>query len=112
MSHVLGRFLRRAEPGRPSIYEHIRSHLGSDGPGLTEGGETLPERTRPTGDLRWAPGALDGVSTHHFPLGSIRERPEGLGRAFPAPGQFRDDAVTAPGYARNLDGVAPHDRAD
>ena len=32
---------------------------------MTEGGETLPDEPPDEGGLRWAPGALDGVTTHH-----------------------------------------------
>ena len=67
---LLDRLFGRTEPKRQSIYDHIRSHLPPDGPGLIEGGETLPDESDQVGDLRWAPGALDGVSTHHMALGS------------------------------------------
>ncbi len=52
----------------PSIYEHIRAHTVPDRPGLTEGGERLPdeERVNEGGQIRWAPGALDGVLGHHM----------------------------------------------
>jgi hypothetical protein len=53
-------------PRLPSIYEHIRAHLRAEGPGLTEGGETLPdEEEHEQGGIRWAPGALEGVLSHH-----------------------------------------------
>jgi len=53
---------------RPSIYEHIRSHVDSDQPGLTEGGDTLPDEDRINADsqIRWAAGAMDGVMGHHM----------------------------------------------
>jgi hypothetical protein len=53
---------------RPSIYDHIRSHVPADGPGLTEGGETLPdeERVNAGSKIRWAAGAMDGVLSHHM----------------------------------------------
>lgn len=53
---------------RPSIYEHVRSHVNPDSPGLTQGGDSLPdeERVNEGVGLRWAAGAMDGVSSHHM----------------------------------------------
>jgi hypothetical protein len=48
-----------------SIYEHVRSHLRPDGPGLIEDGATLPDDEFLQGDLRWAPGALEGAFTRY-----------------------------------------------
>lgn len=52
---------------RPSIYDHIRSHTDTTQPGLTEGGEALPDEARVNegSQIRWAAGALDGVMGHH-----------------------------------------------
>jgi hypothetical protein len=52
-----------SEPG--SIYEHVRRHLREDGPGLLEGGETLPDEAFLEGDLRWSPGALEGAFSRY-----------------------------------------------
>ncbi len=54
------------DPSRRAIYDHVQAHLREDGPGLREGGETLPDEP-PADDsqVRWAAGALDGVGTHH-----------------------------------------------
>jgi hypothetical protein len=59
----------------PSMLEHIRSHVAKDGPGLAEGGETLPdeERIAQGSKIRWAPGAMDGVMTHHMGSGQDGE---------------------------------------
>ena len=49
-----------------SIYGHILAHLRPE-PGLTEGGDELPDEGR-IGDgtgWHWAPGALDGAFGHH-----------------------------------------------
>jgi hypothetical protein len=53
---------------RPSILEFIRSHIATDKPGMAEAGYTLPdeERIGPGSKIRWAPGAMDGVATHHM----------------------------------------------
>jgi hypothetical protein len=57
------RLFGRSEP--TSIYEHVRSHLRPDGPGLLEDGATLPDDEFLEGDLRWAPGALEGAFTRY-----------------------------------------------
>lgn len=49
-------------PAERSIYQHIRAHLAPGGVGLLPGGEQLPDDP---GDA-WAPGARDGVVTHHL----------------------------------------------
>lgn len=48
--------------GVASIYEHIRSHLPAEGPGLLPGGEALPDSGFTPGGERMAPGAADGLS--------------------------------------------------
>jgi hypothetical protein len=45
----------------PSIYEHVRRHVRPDGPGLVEDGEELPDEEAPEGEIRFAPGALEGA---------------------------------------------------
>lgn len=59
----------------PSILEHVRSHVAADGPGLSEGGDTLPdeERIAEGSKIRWAAGAMDGVATHHMGAGGDDE---------------------------------------
>jgi len=60
---------------RPSILEFVRSHIGTDKPGMTEGGYTLPdeERIGQGSRIRWAAGAMDGVTTHHMGTGENDE---------------------------------------
>lgn len=60
---------------RPSILEHVRSHVPDDGPGLTDGGETLPDEDKIAqgSKIRWAAGAFDGVATHHMGTGEDDE---------------------------------------
>ena len=55
---------------KPSIYDHVRRHVPPEGPGLLEGGEKLPDEDELEGRVRWAPGAMDGVGTHHFGTGA------------------------------------------
>lgn len=52
---------------RPSIYEHILSHIRPGEPGLGEEGDRLPDDERVRGEFEfgWAPGALDGAFGHH-----------------------------------------------
>lgn len=56
---------------RPSILEFVRSHIPTDGPGVDEGGYTLPDddRVNAGSKLRWGMGSMDGVMTHHFGTG-------------------------------------------
>ena len=54
----------------PSIYAYILEHLGPDG-SLTAEGMSLPDEDRVmTGQLKWVPGAMDGVFGHHGGPGS------------------------------------------
>jgi len=52
---------------RTSIYQHILANIRPGEPGLGEQGDQLPDDEIVRGDnqLRWAPGALDGVFGHH-----------------------------------------------
>jgi hypothetical protein len=52
---------------RPPIYRHILSHLRSDGSGLGEGGERLPDEEIVRGEsgIGWVAGGLDGAFGHH-----------------------------------------------
>lgn len=73
---IIDRFFgtkRPAEPppwsGRPSIYAHLREHLGPGDAGLDPSGQSLPDEQEVGSDrLRWAAGALDGVLSHHMGL--------------------------------------------
>ncbi|GAA2417244.1 hypothetical protein GCM10010191_29740 [Actinomadura vinacea] len=47
-----------------TIFEHVRAHIPEKGIGLSNGGETLPDDAETDG--MWAPGAHDGVLTHHW----------------------------------------------
>ena len=59
----------------PSILEFVRSHIPTDGPGMAEGGYTLPdeEHIGQGSKIRWAAGAMDGVATHHMGTGEDDE---------------------------------------
>lgn len=52
----------------PSIYQHVRAHVRQGRPGLADGWERLPddERANAGSAIRFAPGAADGIHTHHF----------------------------------------------
>jgi hypothetical protein len=52
---------------RPSIYQHILSHIRAGEPGLGAKGNVLPDEKIVRGgkQIGWAPGALDGVMGHH-----------------------------------------------
>jgi hypothetical protein len=56
--------IRRRRQENPSIFDHVKAHVPPHGPGLTEGGETLPDVS--DDNRMWAPGAQDGVLTHHW----------------------------------------------
>jgi hypothetical protein len=60
---------------RPSILEFVRSHVPTHGPGVAEGGYTLPddERVNAGSRLRWGMGSMDGVMTHHVGTGENEE---------------------------------------
>ncbi|MEW4452173.1 hypothetical protein AB1L30_05750 [Bremerella sp. JC817] len=51
----------------PSIYEHICQHIPAEGPGLNQEGYELPDHEKVNAGkaIRFAPGALDGVFSHH-----------------------------------------------
>jgi hypothetical protein len=50
----------------PSIYEHLRGHPPVDGSRLSPDAETLPDQDDLRDGVLWAPGAKDGVLTHHW----------------------------------------------
>ena len=60
---------------RPSILEFVRSHVAAGKPGMSEDGYTLPdeERIAHGSKIRWAAGAMDGVTTHHMGAGENEE---------------------------------------
>ena len=66
-------------PGR-SIYEHVYAHLPDQGPGLRDGGETLPDE-KDDGALTWVAGGLDGAYLHHVAGKALRDRARMLHRA-------------------------------
>jgi len=84
----LGKLFGKSEEGdgppempwdrKPSIYEHIASHVPVDEPRLSEGGDTLPdeERVNAGSRIRWAAGALDDVVSHHMAEGDNDELTE------------------------------------
>jgi hypothetical protein len=62
---------------RPSIYEHIRAHTGADGR-LDPAGENLPDEAAQGSGIRWAPGAFDGVITHHTSPGGEADKADAM----------------------------------
>ena len=52
----------------PSILEFVRSHIAAGKPGMSEDGYTLPDEEviAHGSKIRWAAGAMDGVTTHHM----------------------------------------------
>ena len=75
--------------GEVSIYDHVRAHLVPGRPGLSEGGESLPDEARlaAQGGLRWVAGALDGTFAQHGGAGSDEEVAERLHEALAALGE-------------------------
>lgn len=59
----------------PSIYEHVRAHVNPNGPGLINGGDELPDepRVNRNRNIRFAPGAMDGIMSHHCGGDSSKE---------------------------------------
>jgi hypothetical protein len=60
---------------RPSILEFVRSHIVAGKPDVSESGYTLPddESVSQGSKIRWAAGAMDGVTTHHMGTGQSDE---------------------------------------
>lgn len=60
---------------RPSLYQHVKQHLAVGKSGLAGGGRDLPdeEQVRGESQIRWAPGAADGVLTHHMGTGGMED---------------------------------------
>ncbi|MGH2692301.1 MAG: hypothetical protein ACRDHM_07325 [Actinomycetota bacterium] len=67
--------------GGVSIYEHIRAHLPLDGPGLTEGGDRLPDEPEEEDELPQivlAPGLRDRI----LESGSVVDSEQAAARSF------------------------------
>lgn len=60
---------------RPSILEFVRAQVEAGKSGMSEDRYTLPddERIAQESRIRWAAGAMDGVSTHHIGAGDHDE---------------------------------------
>jgi hypothetical protein len=55
----------------PSIYEHVLAHIQPGVRGLTPNGKKLPDEPPPDPNkVNWAPGAMDGVVSHHVSKGA------------------------------------------
>jgi hypothetical protein len=82
--------LRRLEPlwdnAKPSIFEHVRAHI-QDGAGLAEGGDHLPDEDELKDELRWSPGAKDGVGVHHVDGATATNQVEELLKALRESGE-------------------------
>jgi hypothetical protein len=70
--------IQRVKPpwgDRPSIYRHVLENIRPGVAGLSEKGDLLPddEIVRAGKEIRWAPGALDGVFGHHVGSSEARE---------------------------------------
>lgn len=71
--------LRTPWGDRPAIYTALRAAALPDG-SLPEDFE-LPDTPEPTGGIRWAPGALDGVMSHHVGQSDGSERAASIAEA-------------------------------
>lgn len=65
---------------RPSIYEHIQAHRSTDG-SLPEDVMDLPDDAADDNQIRFAPGASDGVFGHHVGPGDAKLRAKQLSKA-------------------------------
>ncbi len=91
----------------PSIYAHIAAHINPDKPGLSEGGERLPdEPERDPGQLSWAAGALDGVMGHHGSLEPENQLVDDLYAALKGATENGSDRNIKTLYAMTKDGSA------
>jgi hypothetical protein len=77
----------------PSIYVHISGHVQPGQTGLRAGGEALPDdaRVAAASSLPWAPGAKDGVVTHHVGATDSVERDAVANAALDLVVRFCDD---------------------
>jgi len=48
-----------------SIYQYVSEHLGPGGTFSPEGASLPDEGRVMTGELKWAPGAMEGAFAHH-----------------------------------------------
>src|SRR5262249_4140286 len=71
---------------RRSIHQHIRSHIRPGEPGLREDGNSLPDEEiiASGSELRWVPGALDGVLGHHASQSEAQDTANKILEAFRA----------------------------
>jgi hypothetical protein len=61
-----------------SIYQYVSEHLGPDG-ALNPENASLPDEARvTTGEVKWAPGAMEGVFGHHVGAGDDRQDRTGV----------------------------------
>jgi hypothetical protein len=61
-----------------SIYRYVSEHLGPDG-ALNPENASLPDEGRVmTGEVKWAPGAMEGVFGHHVGAGDDRQDRTGV----------------------------------
>ena len=91
--------------GGPSIHDHIRAHIAPGRPGLTEGGEELPDE-RDDGELRWVAGGMDGAFGHHGGGGGDARRARKLHGALRAVLRDLSPAALKRFYELLLDGSA------
>lgn len=74
--------VERPWPRGTSIYEHLKTHTNATTGKLEEAGTRLPDEPAEAPDqLRWAPGALDGVMGHHMGGGEEALRVKQLQKA-------------------------------
>jgi hypothetical protein len=90
--------------GRPSLHDFVVRHTRPDGTGLTPEGNTLPDEVVEPGAIRWAPGAMDGVMSHHAGSGSAEERLRSVVEALRAVLRRPDAGRLAALYALLRDG--------
>lgn len=75
---------RTVDKGTP-IFDFIVAHLDDDGK-LEASGVTLPDEDVDAGELRWAPGAMDGVFGHHAGSDEANDRGAELAHLIAAAG--------------------------
>ncbi|MDR6688253.1 hypothetical protein J2Y41_003839 [Arthrobacter sp. 1088] len=72
--HISELIAVREGPLEGTILAHILAHLDPDGSGLIPGGEDLPDaESGSLNEIRWAPGAWEGILTHGFGISSDEE---------------------------------------
>lgn len=90
---------------RPSIYQHILANIRPGSPGLGEKGELLPddEIASRGKEIRWAPGALDGVVGHHVGLSEAAEAAKKILESIRVFSKKANDKNAAELYSQLLD---------